>query len=138
MMIKELKLEIESAIALAISSHDGQTRRDGKTPYVTHPIMVSMEVPNSCKPAALLHDVLEDTEIGVEELRANGISDETITAVQLLTKIKGEEYFPYIARLKLNWVARMVKIEDIEHNLSSDPNPKSVSKYKEALKMLRL
>ncbi len=80
---------VENAALLAIRAHAGQTRKEGETPYVVHPFMVALELarygfPESVVAAGLTHDVLEDTEIGVDELRTI-VGDEALEIVQTLT-----------------------------------------------------
>ena len=65
--------KIISAYELAEKSHTGQTRDSGE-PYITHPVAVAfillelgMDTDTIC--AALLHDVVEDTEVTLEELK---------------------------------------------------------------------
>ena len=66
---------IETATALAITAHEGQTRKESDTPYVVHPIRVALILARHgfddiIISAGLLHDVLEDTEITHEALSA--------------------------------------------------------------------
>ncbi len=80
---------------------------------------------------ALLHDVVEDTDITLSDLENAGFPREVVEAVGLLTKTKGEDYFEYVNRVKHNPIAKRVKLLDLEHN--SDPsrlvegNPKTAS-----------
>jgi (p)ppGpp synthase/HD superfamily hydrolase len=66
---------------------------------------------------ALLHDVVEDTEYTVEDLRKAGYSQKILRSLNCLTKRDGEEYDQFIKRVKRNPLARKVKIADIEDNL---------------------
>ena len=65
---------IEKSIRVATSAHEGQTRKGDEVPYITHPFMVAMKLTrhgfsDTVVSAALVHDVLEDTEVSEEELR---------------------------------------------------------------------
>jgi (p)ppGpp synthase/HD superfamily hydrolase len=72
-MIKETKL-IQEALMLAIKAHDGQRRKYTGEPYSMHPIGVSkivetVEHTPEMIAAALLHDVVEDTEVTFREIK---------------------------------------------------------------------
>ncbi len=115
-----LQEEIEAARALCISAHAGQFRRDGVTPYHTHPMAVADAVPDELKPAALLHDVLEDTHIEPEALRMY-FSDRTCNAVAALTKKSRMHYDYYMTNVLYSPDAVKIKIADMEHNLKDNP-----------------
>ncbi len=85
-----------SAIELAKEAHKGQLRQNGDD-YVEHPIAVlrilmeaGLDLPLEAYLAAVLHDVLEETEISEEELRVFA-GEEVVEVVKALTK--GEEYY---------------------------------------------
>ena len=67
--------------------------------------------------SALLHDVVEDTIITIEELRERGIPEQCLDAIQLLTKEENVDYFDYIDTLKDNSIAIRVKMQDLVHNM---------------------
>ena len=71
----------------------------------------------NCYITAYLHDILEDTECTVEELRENELNEDIINAVVAITRQKDESYYNFIKRLKKNDIARIVKICDLEHNM---------------------
>ena len=89
------------------------------------------------KPIAWLHDVVEDTGVTLDELRAAGLPANVVDAVALLTKIEGEDYDRYLERVRANDDARRVKLADIEHNLAGMPSDKNRAKYLRALELLR-
>ena len=66
--------------------------------------------------AALLHDVVEDTDWTLEQLAAEGFPQEAMEALALLTHPEGEPYMDYIARLQHNPVAVKIKLADLRHN----------------------
>lgn len=126
------------AESIARDAHRGQFRRDGATPYVTHPETVAARVSDAAKPVAWLHDVFEDCpNYDPDALRKFGMTENIIRAVQLLTKRSGQDYTQYIRALRQNPIAREVKIADIEHNLESQPKTESIAKYKNALAILK-
>ena len=65
---------------------------------------------------AVLHDVVEDSDITLDDLRAAGFPDEILTAVQLLTHEDGISYDAYVERLKPHPLARKIKLADLEDN----------------------
>ena len=69
-MIQE---ELDAIVRFATIAHDGQKRKYTGEPYIVHPIAVAAKVKEiggsmEMQAAAYLHDVLEDTDVGVEEL----------------------------------------------------------------------
>jgi hypothetical protein len=62
------------------------------------------------------HDIVEDTEYTLEDLRQNGVPEEVVEAVSLLTKQKGLPEQEYYNRIKKNQVAKTVKLADLRHN----------------------
>ena len=83
---------IQKAFEFANEAHKGVRRRSGE-PYILHPIAVAKIVVSNIGlgyksiVAALLHDVVEDTDYTVEDLR-NLFGDKVATLVDGLTKIK--------------------------------------------------
>jgi (p)ppGpp synthase/HD superfamily hydrolase len=128
---------IQLANLFAENAHRDQFRRDGVTPYVTHPQAVAEMVSERAKPVALLHDVLEDSDFYTEEILRQYFSDEIVAAVVAITRKAGDLYDDYIARVMSNELAREVKIADITHNLNSSPSAKNIEKYKKALAILK-
>ena len=103
------------AMGIAYDAHHGQVDKAG-IPYVFHPLHVaeSMDDEVSCC-AALLHDVVEDTEVTLEDL-AKDFPAEVVEAVRLLTHDPQEDYFEYVRRIKNDPIAMKVKLADIAHN----------------------
>ena len=66
----------------------------------------------------VLHDVVEDTDVTFEDLAAAGIPSEAIESLRLLTKPKGADYQAYVEKIKLNPIARAVKLADLEDNMN--------------------
>ena len=130
------------AMIIAYEAHKNQVDKSG-VPYIYHPIHVAeqMDTENECI-IALLHDVVEDTNVTFKQLE-EVFSKEIIDILKLLTKKKEIDYYEYINKVKENTVARKVKIADIEHNLDrsrldiiTDKDIKREEKYKNALSML--
>ncbi len=104
------------AMMVAYNAHHGQVDKCG-IPYIFHPIHLAEQMDDeiSCT-VALLHDVVEDTEITIKDL-AKLFPVEVIDAVNLLTRNKETSYYEYIEALKSNKVAVKVKLADLDHNL---------------------
>lgn len=100
---------------LAYKAHHGQVDYNG-IPYIFHPMHLaeSMDDEVSCC-VALLHDVVEDTEVTPEELKAV-FPPEVTEAVALMTHDDGTDYFNYVRAIKQNPIARKVKLADLAHN----------------------
>jgi hypothetical protein len=65
----------------------------------------------------VLHDVVEDTLLTIQDLEAKGLTGDALEAVKLLTKTKGADYDTYLIPIKSHRVARAVKLRDLEDNL---------------------
>lgn len=135
-------MDIEAiAAGLAATAHAGQTRHDGLTPYIVHPMRVAARLrvagaDAATLAAAWLHDVLEDTDMTVANMVSAEVTAPVISAVEALTKHKGEPYTAYIARVKANKIAREVKQADMLDNLTDNPTKKQIVKYAAGLLML--
>lgn len=117
-MTSKYNSNLSMALGVAVEAHDGQMRKDGQ-PYITHPIRVMSAVETTDeKIVAILHDVVEDTDINLLNLRLLGFSAEVIAAVDALTRRKGETYMEFIDRCNVNPIAKVVKIADIDDNMS--------------------
>jgi len=140
MKSEAIEHQIELARLIATAAHFGQFRRDGVTPYITHPEAVAAAVEDRLKPAAWLHDVIEDTWIEIDMLRNAGISSDTCRAVNALTRDGCSEYYTYIQYLISieSPDAITVKLADIRHNLSCQPSQNSIEKSKWAIPMLEV
>lgn len=111
----------EKAKILAIKAHEGQTRWDPNIPYITHPLAIAEQFMNPLyKAVAVLHDVVEDTDITLEFLGTQ-FPPEVVEAVDAITKRKGEAYDKYILRCAENEIAAAVKVKDIKYNVADLP-----------------
>lgn len=104
------------AAQVAARAHKNQKRKDG-TPYIAHPVRVAIrcETPRE-KVVALLHDVVEDTDTSFSDLRELGFDNETLDALDSVTKRPGEKYSDFVLRAKANPIGRKVKLADIADN----------------------
>jgi (p)ppGpp synthase/HD superfamily hydrolase len=67
--------------------------------------------------AAVLHDVVEDTDWTLEALRERGFPEQVVVAVDHLTRREGESYDAFVLRAAAHPVARRVKVADLEDNM---------------------
>ena len=105
---------INIALAIAKKAHVGQVDKAG-VDYLQHPLYVASQVKTEQEKAvALLHDVIEDSDVTADDLLAAGLSNEVVTAVQILTKKKGQNYQEYLKKVKSNNLARVVKLAVID------------------------
>ena len=72
------------------------------------------------KIVALLHDVVEDTAVGLDDLRREGFSEAVLLAVDCLTHRRNEPYADYVVRCKSQPLARQVKLADLADNSRLD------------------
>jgi (p)ppGpp synthase/HD superfamily hydrolase len=135
---------LERAIAIAAMAHAGQVDKGG-APYILHPLKVMMRM-NTLEEriVAVLHDVVEDCGISLDDLRKEGFSEEVLSAIESVTKVPGESYEDFVERAALNPIGRLVKLADLEENsdLSRIASPswedlERIEKYRRAISRLR-
>lgn len=131
------------AFCVAYKAHKGQKDKGGK-PYILHPLTVALHVKGrEEKTVALLHDVIEDTDITISNLMEHGFSKNVVQAIVAITKINGETYEEYLSRVNQNKIAKKVKLADLRHNCDltrlkevTDRDIRRVKKYNKAISFL--
>lgn len=116
---------LNRAIAIAAKAHDGQVDKAG-APYILHPLRVMLNVEGeSARTVAVLHDVVEDSDVTLEDLAKEGFSEEVLAAVEAVTARPGETRIEGAYRAAANPIARAVKLADNadNSNLSRIANP---------------
>src|SRR5436190_1620061 len=99
---------LETAIRIAVAAHAGQTEKSGAT-YITHPLRVMAAVSGEeAQIVAVLHDVVEDTSVTLEDLRREGFSENVLSGVACVTHEKDVPYADYVVRCKNHPVGRQV------------------------------
>lgn len=126
---KDIK-RIHDAFDMALMAHASQRRKSGE-PYIFHPIAVAliaaeeMRLDADCVITAFLHDVVEDTDYTIEDIRLR-FGDEVAFLVDVVTKKKKEHYDTtkqvdnyrqLLNSLHYDIRALMVKIADRLHNM---------------------
>jgi (p)ppGpp synthase/HD superfamily hydrolase len=135
---------LERAIQIAVNAHAGQKDKGGNA-YILHPLRIMHSVKEySEKIVAILHDVIEDTSVTIDDLKKEGYPQDVLFAVDCITKRKGEIYKDYLERVKKSDIARVVKLADLEDNCDlsrinfpTNKDFERVQKYKASLAALK-
>ena len=100
-------------------------------------------VGNTERIAGVLHDVVEDSCVTLEDLKQAGFSSEVVDAVDALTRRADERYEDYLLRCRKNPIARVVKRADLHDNMDTTRLPvlteadrDRLAKYRKALTAL--
>ena len=133
------------ALSIAKKAHKGQYDKAG-VDYIEHPLFVASLVDTQEEKAVvLLHDVLEDSPYTAEELILAGLPETVVSAVQILTKKKGQDYQQYLELVKSSPIARRVKLADLKHNSDlsrlatvTEKDLERLEKYKKAIDYLSM
>jgi (p)ppGpp synthase/HD superfamily hydrolase len=121
---------LSTAEEIARKAHEGQTDKSGE-PYIGHVQRVANSAaelvrqygvvdPALVEATGWLHDVIEDSATSADDLRAYGIPETVIGAVDALTKRDGEPYGDAVGRANAHPIARWVKIADNLDNSNED------------------
>ena len=133
----------KKALKLSFEAHKDQIDKSG-IPYVYPPYHLAEQMTDeNTTIVALLHDVAEDTDITVEDIRKMGFSEKICEALSLMTHDKNVSYMEYVKKLKSNPIAKVVKLADLKHNsdltrldAADEKALKRVEKYKRAMEEL--
>lgn len=133
----------KKALKISFEAHKDQVDKTG-LPYVFHPFHLAEQMEDEATTCvALLHDVVEDTDMTFEELEKEGFSAIIIDALKLLTHDDDMPYMDYVTRLKENPIAKAVKRADLMHNsdlsrldVVSEADIERREKYIKALEIL--
>ena len=134
----------KKALKLCFDAHKEQTDKSG-LPYVFHPFHLAEQMTEEeCVIVALLHDVVEDTDYTIDQLREMDFGDDVIEALECMTHEDGIPYMDYVRKIRSNPIASHVKLADLTHNsdltrLNGKPNKwdhRRVKKYAKAMRIL--
>jgi (p)ppGpp synthase/HD superfamily hydrolase len=119
---------LERAIEIAARAHAGQVDKAGQ-PYILHPLrlMLAVTTPHE-RMVAVLHDVVEDTPVTLDDLKSEGFPPEVLEAIHALTKTEGESRVAAAKRAAGNPVARTVKLADVTDNMDISRIPQPTEK----------
>ena len=132
---------IEDVIRIAVNAHDGMKDMVGN-PAVAHVLAVGLMGKNPLEQkAGFLHDVVEDSDITLDDLRADGVEEDVLAAVDLLTHRPEMTYEDYVKRIATsgNVLAISVKYNDLQHNLTrgrAGGHWKQVEKHERGMALL--
>ena len=109
--------QLAKAIYIATKAQHNQFDKGGK-PYILHPLhlMNQLMFDPELAQIAILHDVIEDSDITLGYLRNEQFSLRVLQALKLLTHNKGQSYEEYIHQIATNQDAIKVKRKDLQHN----------------------
>jgi len=111
-----LQALLERAIAIAEKQHTGQVDKAGR-PYMEHPLRVMKAMSNDAERiVAILHDVIEDTDLTLDQLAAEGFPGYILEALDSVTRRDDETYEAFVARAARNPIGRRVKYADLQDN----------------------
>ena len=133
----------KKALQICFNAHKDQLDKSG-LPYVFHPFCLAEQMDDEISViCALLHDVVEDTDISFDDLKKEGFPDSVIEVLSLLTHANEVPYMDYVKAIAKNPIAKKVKIADLKHNSDlsrlnfvDEYALKRNQKYLEALKIL--
>ncbi len=119
--------KVRKAALIAYNAHKDQSDKGGY-PYIMHPIHIAEQMETEDETiAALLHDVIEDTDIGFDYLKKEGFSDTVINCLKILTKDPNEDYMDYIRKIKkTGGIALKIKKADMAHNMIAERISKKI------------
>ena len=131
------------ALALCFEAHKDQLDKSG-LPYVFHPFHLAEQMTDEITTTvALLHDVVEDSDVTLEALTEMGFPDAVTKAIALLTHDSAVPYMDYVAKIKENPIAKAVKLADLQHNSDTSRldtvtpyDEIRAEKYQNAIKLL--
>ena len=133
----------KKALVISFNAHKYQTDKSGM-PYVYHPFHLAEQMDDEYSTCvALLHDVVEDTDITLDDLKNNGFPAEVTDAIAMMTHDDAVDYLDYVRAMKDNAIARKVKLADLAHNSDlsrldevDDKALERVEKYRQAMLIL--
>ena len=133
----------KKALNISFDAHKNQLDKSGM-PYVYHPFHLAEQMDDEYTTCvALLHDVVEDTDITLDDLKKEGFPKEVTDAIALMTHDDDVPYLEYVAKIKKNPIATSVKLADLKHNSDltrlDEVDSKAlerVEKYRKAIQIL--
>ena len=133
----------KKAMKLCFKAHKNQVDKSGM-PYVFHPFHLAEQMADEdTTVVALLHDVIEDTDYTLNDLKNMGFSNTVCEAPSYLTHNATVPYLEYVKNIKKSRIATVVKLADLKHNSDlsrldcvQEKDLSRVEKYKEAIKIL--
>lgn len=111
--------QLAKAIAIAATYFDDTVDRGGQ-PYILHCLRVMNSVKHLGEDymcAAVLHDIVEDTEITISDLSTiHKFNNDICMAIYCLTHLNKDSYDDYIKKIATNKMATLIKLADLKDN----------------------
>ena len=135
---------LHKAITIAYEAHQGQYSINGE-PYILHPLRLLIKAKsNEERIIAILHDVIEKTNISLADLKNKGFDQNIISSIDSLSRRRNESYIEYIKRLMQNKISVKIKLLDLADNIKihSENNDNGIYdskiiQYKNAINQIR-
>ena len=106
----------KKALQICFEAHKDQVDKSD-LPYIHHPLHLAEQMTDEVTTiVALLHDVLEDSPITMDQLAEEGFPAEALEAIALMTHGDDVDYMDYVKKIKQNPIAKAVKLADLAHN----------------------
>ena len=106
----------KKAYKIAFEAHRDQIDKTG-LPYIHHPLHLAAQMTDEVTTCvALLHDVVEDSDMTFEDLETMGFGGDILNALRLMTHDDDVPYMDYVREIKKNPIASKVKRADLMHN----------------------
>jgi len=133
----------KKAMRIAFEAHKDQVDKSG-LPYIYHPVHLAEQMTDEATTCvALLHDVVEDTDLTFEDLEREGFPETVVAALRLMTHDDAVPYMDYVRALGKDPVAAAVKRADLRHNSDltrldhvDEAARERAKKYAEAIRIL--
>lgn len=138
-------MDFAAAVAIAARAY-GASRDHSGGLLLAHAVNVAQALGRSATPnalnAAVLHDVLEDTDWSADDLVQQGVDSVVCEVVGLLTRRTGETYVDYIRRIcdapgLAGDTARIVKVADLTVSVDRADSDTLRARYEQSLPLLR-
>ncbi len=131
----------KKALKLMCEKHINQKDKVG-LPYILHPFYLASKMKDEkTTTVALLHDLVEDTDVTFDDL-SELFEKDIVDAVKLLTHDKDVPYEEYVLKIKENPIARKVKLQDLKHNSNLNRlekvTPEDIKRQEKYLKAIKL
>ena len=135
---------LHKAITIACEAHQGQSSINGE-PYILHPLRLLIKAKsNEERIIAVLHDVIEKSNISLADLKDKGFDQNIISSIDSLSRRRSESYIDYIGRLMQNKISVKIKLLDLADNIKmhSENNKDGIYdakiiQYQNALNLIR-
>tara|TARA_B100000575_G_scaffold222409_1_gene182815 strand:+ start:53 stop:478 length:426 start_codon:yes stop_codon:yes gene_type:complete len=135
---------LHKALTIASEAHQGQSSINGE-PYILHPLRLLIKSKNNEERIiAVLHDVIEKSNIRLSDLKNRGFDQNIISSIDSLSRRKSESYSDYIVRIMQNRISIKIKLLDLADNIKMHrENNKNgiydakINQYQNALKQIK-